>query len=232
MPASTIGMPVLEFIQLSRKLKYIGRGAFSHCTNVKTVVMPDTVKRIEDSAFSCCLQLVYIKLSKNLEYIGRSAFTFCKNLTSIFIPPSCQEIGNGAFKDCWKLMILSVPRHTVLGERLIAGNTALIKASPFKTNCFGEYYDNKQEINDWIKNVNHGRDEFALHRECSSCSPPSEERLYELVKECGLLSINTKNEIGMTVLKYLQENPFFEIQVDEKNLMNRYILDLIGEITI
>ena len=80
--------------------------------------------------------------------------------------------------------------------------------------------------------MNHGRDEFALHRECSSCSPPSEERLYELVKECGLLSINTKNEIGMTVLKYLQENPFFEIQVDEKNLMNRYILDLIGEITI
>jgi len=222
----------LETIKLSRNLKYIGYRAFSFCRNIKTVVIPDAVKRIELCAFAYCLQLVYIKLSTKLEHIGHGAFIYCKSLTSIFIPSSCQNIGSGAFKDCRKLIILSVPQHTVLGHQLIAGNTALIKVSPFKSNSLGVYNDNKQEVNDWIKNVNQGSEQFTLHHECSSCNPPSEGRLYEIVKERGHSSLNKENEIGVTVLEYLRENPFFEIQIDERKLMNKYVLDLMGEITV
>jgi len=112
--------------------------------------MADTVKRIEDGAFSRCYSLEFVKLSKNLEYIGVEAFAYCKALTSIFIPPSCREICQYAFEKCQKLIILHVPEHTTLGFGVIA-DTALFKAfktSPF-ANEFGSH--NEERVSEWIK---------------------------------------------------------------------------------
>lgn len=54
----------------------IPQHAFYECGNVKTVIMADTVKRIEIEAFYLCEKLVRIKLSRNLKYIGESVFGF------------------------------------------------------------------------------------------------------------------------------------------------------------
>ncbi|GFH61912.1 hypothetical protein CTEN210_18388 [Chaetoceros tenuissimus] len=113
---------------------------FQECGNVKTVIMADTVRRIETDAFSQCYSLKFVKLSTNLEYIGASAFSFCECLTSIFIPPSCREIGTWAFYECKKLIILSVPQHTQLGEGVIT-DTALIH----RTESYHQQDDNTKE---------------------------------------------------------------------------------------
>jgi hypothetical protein len=222
---------------------------FDGCDNVKTVIMSDSVKRIEGQTFGGCRNLEYVKLSKSLEYIGYSAFDCCFSLTSIFIPASCREIGNFAF-DNTNLIILHVPQHTTLGRNVIK-DTPLFRASPFEDNEDG-YYRKPEIVNQWIKNVNSLNDEFdlhlseqyydevtdfigpfnqdeklALHRECASFEP-SEDSIYAIFKRQVYSSIHIKNKIGLTAFEYLEKNPYTEIT--EQKLINRYVLDLMGEI--
>ena len=210
-------------------VEIIPRNTFDDCKNIETVVMSDSVKRIEGYAFQYCESLEFVRLSKNLEYIGNCAFWGCKSLTSMFIPESCTEIGPFAFQWCEKLIIFNVPRNTQLGVHVIYG-TALSKASPMRTDGRG-CYDNRvsDNVNEWIKNLNQAQ-EFALHRECASIES-SEDNIYEIIKQHGLPSIHVKNQIGVTPLEYLEKNPYTENQIDQHKLMKKLVLDLVGEIT-
>ena len=73
-------------------VEVIPTNTFRCCKNVKTVIMADTVRRIENEAFEECWSLKFVKLSRSLEYIGEWVFNWCESLTSIFIPPSCRKI--------------------------------------------------------------------------------------------------------------------------------------------
>ena len=199
---------------------------FNWCTNLKTVIMSDSVKRIERQAFFCCMSLEFVKLSRNLEFIADNAFYACHSLSSIFIPPSCTEIGNGAFCDCIELLILGLPQHVELGENVF-GNTALIKKSPFELDVYGYYFENnnEEEVVQWIRSINN-EGAYALHRACASYNPLS-EIIHDLVKRQGINAMKTKNAIGITPSQYLEANTFSNIS--EKEIVNRYILDIMGE---
>ncbi|GFH47097.1 hypothetical protein CTEN210_03572 [Chaetoceros tenuissimus] len=209
-------------------VEVIPETTFYDCKNVQIVIMSDTVTRIEKWAFGECYKLGYVKLSTNLECIGDWAFNTCLSLTSIFIPLSCREIGEVAFQYCESLIILTVPQTTMLGDNVIGG-TKLIKASPFEEDelqlDYFENYENNEQVNTWIKDLNEG-EEYSLHRACSSFNPLT-DIIYEIVKIQGLKSLKKENEIGITPLQYLEENPFASI--DQRILGNRYILELMGE---
>ena len=195
---------------------------FHECRSIETVIMSDTVRRIEKEAFSFCSRLVFVKLSRNLEYMGFCAFWFCKSLTSIFIPPSCREIRD-------QLLILGLPQHTQLG-RDVFQNTALTKLSPV-SRVFSEednFYDsdNEETVIQWIKSINNG-EAYALHRACSSFNP-IDDIIHGLVKRKGIKAMRIPNLIGITPSKYLEANRFAEIS--EKDIINRYILDSMGEV--
>ncbi|GFH61864.1 hypothetical protein CTEN210_18340 [Chaetoceros tenuissimus] len=217
-----------EVIIILPGVEVISEATFLDCENIEAVIMSDTVKRIEQKAFEYCESLSYISLSRNLEFIGYRAFNSCVSLTSIFIPPSCTEIVTGAFACCEKLIILHVPQDTELGQSVIT-DTALIRSSLFETytNDHGIYDDSNNEVNDLIKNINGDTDEHALHRACSSFNP-LDEVIFEVVKRQGIKAIYRKNELGITPLQYLQENPFADIS--QIALMKRYVLDLMGEV--
>ena len=194
------------------------------CKNVKVVIMSDTVKRIEECAFNNCFGLEFVKLSTNLEYIGEWAFRYCKSLTSIFIPPSCREIGNWAFYHCEKMFIMGVPQDTQLGAKVIDG-TALIRASPFETDHWGDYA-NSNEVNEWIRN-RHANNQFSLHRVCSSFNP-SAEVIFDIVERQDLGAFKKPDNAGITASQYLSENPFTDIK--EQHIIKRYMLDMMGEV--
>ena len=211
-----------EVIIVLPGVEVIPESTFLECYNVKAVIMNDTVRRIEDYAFYSCRKLV----SANLEYIGRVAFYDCIDLTSISIPPSCREIDSQAFNGCKKLIILSVPQHTELGDDVIYG-TKLIEVSPVEMNNERDHEDMNNETNDWIKNINN-EEEYALHRACSSFNP-LEEVIYEIVqREKSLDVFKKKNSIGITPSQYLDANPF--AKVTEQKIINRFILEMTGEI--
>ena len=67
-------------------------GAFMDCTELKKVVIPDTVKVISHYVFRGCTNLEEIVLSKNLVSIGYDAFKSCEKLYNIEIPDSVTEI--------------------------------------------------------------------------------------------------------------------------------------------
>ncbi len=75
-------------------------------SNVRKIVVPDTVTYIGESAFadsSDGVPLEEVVLSKNLKTIGQSAFRNCYDLKSIDIPTSVTEIGDDAFYGCSSL---------------------------------------------------------------------------------------------------------------------------------
>jgi hypothetical protein len=203
---------------------------FASSKNIEKVIMADdSVRRIDHYALAYCRSLFFVKLSRNLEYVGEGAFRGCESLTSIFIPLSCTEIGNDAVRDCKKLMILSVPRQTQICQNVI-GNTALSRASLFKQEIWGEY-DNTDEVNQWVKDINSGR-EYSLHRICCSTykneALPISEAIYQEIKEQGPQVLHIQNKIGITPLKYLEENPYLD-NIDEMKILKRYILEKMGQ---
>ena len=78
------------------KVTVLGRSLFNG-KDVTSVEIPDTVKEIQDYAFSSNRNLKSVKLPKNLETIGTNAFFNCSSLESIELPASLKEIGVFAF---------------------------------------------------------------------------------------------------------------------------------------
>ena len=71
---------------------------FINMTNLKTVVIPDSITVIGDKAFYGCSNLVSLTLSKNVVVFGDEAFYDCKKLNGeIIIGKNCNYIGYRCF---------------------------------------------------------------------------------------------------------------------------------------
>ena len=101
----------------------------------------------------------------------------------------------------------------------------MIRASPFGLDFSGDY-ENSEQVNEWIKSVNQG-EEYELHQACSAFSPNADS-IYAIVKRVGIQAFQEPNSIGITPAQYLETNYFGRI--DQTKIINRYILDLMGEI--
>ncbi len=75
----------------------IGNSAFSWCSDLTSVVIPDGVTSIGNSAFSYCSGLTSVTIPDSVTSIGNGAFSWCSDLTSVTIPDSVTSIGNHAF---------------------------------------------------------------------------------------------------------------------------------------
>ena len=104
----------------------IGESAFSDCTSLTSVTIPDSVTSIGDSAFYNCTSLTSVTIPDNVTSIGDSAFSDCTSLTSITIPDSVTSISNFAFYKCTSLTSVTVPDSvTSIGNYAFNGCTSL-----------------------------------------------------------------------------------------------------------
>ncbi len=109
-------------------LTTIGDQAFYHCSQLTSVVLPETVIAIGASAFQYCFYLSSIRLSENLENIASDAFWNCVRLISIRIPAKVSSIGDTVFGYCTQLTDVSVdPANTVFDSR--EGCNAIVETS-------------------------------------------------------------------------------------------------------
>ena len=81
-------------------VKNIGESAFSGCSNLTSVTIPNSVTSIGKLAFYNCLGLTSLTMSSNVTSIGNYAFGECKKLTTITIPKSVTSISYCAFYNC------------------------------------------------------------------------------------------------------------------------------------
>ena len=95
----------VESVILPSSVRYIGNEAFSWCTELKQIYIPNNsqLTTINNSAFYLCHQLEKITLPTGLKTISASAFRECWNLKKINIPGTCTEVGNDAFSWCTSL---------------------------------------------------------------------------------------------------------------------------------
>ena len=78
----------------------IGGSAFSGCSGLTSVTIPNSVTSIGDYAFYECSGLTSVTIPNSVTSIGEYAFSRCSSLTSFTIPNSVTSIGFGAFGDC------------------------------------------------------------------------------------------------------------------------------------
>ena len=87
----------------------IGPLAFSTCSGLTSIDIPDSVTSIDLGAFSNCTGLTSIDIPDSVTNIGNSAFSDCSGLTSVTIPDSVTSIGDMAFSSCTSLISIHIP---------------------------------------------------------------------------------------------------------------------------
>ena len=107
----------------------IGDSAFQNRTDLRTVMIPDSVIDIERMAFCGCSNLDNVTLSKNLEKMEERAFGNCEKITQIEIPKSL-DIGGawnaGAFAGCANLKKAIFEKGTTkIASNLFSGCTGI-----------------------------------------------------------------------------------------------------------
>ena len=131
----------------------IGSSAFSSCTGLTSVTIPDSVTSIGSSAFYRCIglttvnwnatactsagysghpifegcsNLATVNIGDNVKIIPSDAFYNCIGLTSVTIPDSVTSIGSWAFKGCKGLTSVTIGNGvTSIGNMAFADCTGL-----------------------------------------------------------------------------------------------------------
>jgi hypothetical protein len=118
----------LKSIIFPQSLEKIEDFAVASCTSLQSVFIPKNVTKIANEAFAYCYALheVIFEKGSKLKSISQLAFHQCTSLKIIYIPKSVTTLGNGVFSGCCGL------------ESVIFDEGSQLKAIPRYcfSNCF------------------------------------------------------------------------------------------------
>lgn len=99
----------LTSITIPNSVTSIGNYAFSGCSSLTSILIPDSVTSIGMGAFSGCVSLTNTTIPANVTLICSNAFKGCTGLTAITIPNAVKRIGMSAFYNCTGLTSITLP---------------------------------------------------------------------------------------------------------------------------
>ena len=119
----------------------IGNYAFTNCSGLTSVTIPNSVTSIGNYAFYKCSGLTSVTIPNSVTSIGESAFGDCSGLTSVTIPNSVTSIGNYAFYKCSGLTSVTIPNSvTSIGESAFGDCSGLTSVTiPNSVTSIGNY---------------------------------------------------------------------------------------------
>lgn len=131
---------ILKVPQTVFGLNVVSVGTQNSLEKIKKIVLPNSVRTIENYAFRKSKDLEEIELPSSLTEIGEYAFA-SSSLKSILIPEGVKNIGEGCFRSCRNLEEASLP--------------STLKKIP--SECFGESFKlRKVTLTDGIKEIKGG----------------------------------------------------------------------------
>jgi len=100
----------LETLRLPKTIKKIRLSAFQSCSQLKELTLYDGIENIEYWAFSNCESLVQINIPGTIKNLDNYTFTGCSNVKSITISEGVETIGFDVFEDCINLESVTIPQ--------------------------------------------------------------------------------------------------------------------------
>ncbi len=102
------GCSNIREIYLGDNTEYVGWEAFNECSNLEKVSISGNVSALERT-FARCINLKSIILPKSLKIIGDDTFYGCSSLEEIEAPNGIESIGTNAFIECENLKKVTLP---------------------------------------------------------------------------------------------------------------------------
>ena len=97
----------LTTVTIPNSVTIIGERSFSFCGGLTSIIIPNSVTNIESNAFIECVGLTSVSIGNGVTNIGDSAFSSCTSLASVIIGNGVTNIGSWAFGYCKSLRNIS-----------------------------------------------------------------------------------------------------------------------------
>ena len=124
---------ILRSVVIPESIKEIEEDAFCGCRLLKKVNLPSGITRISSGTFFGCESLASINIPEGVTCIEDRAFEGCGHLTSISLPEGLTTIGKRAFLACHWLESVVLPKSLkTLGERAFAACYDLKSVTMYK----------------------------------------------------------------------------------------------------
>ena len=108
----------------------IGLLAFSNCTALASVSIPESVTSIEGYAFSGCTSLTSFTIPESVTSIKGGVFSYCTSLESVTISNNIKSIPAHTFRGCTALASVSIPESvTIISEETFRNCSNLTEVS-------------------------------------------------------------------------------------------------------
>ena len=85
---------------LSDSISMIRQNTFQRCSNLKTIIFPKNLKKVEEAAFHCCYSLERVSLPDSLQELESSVFQSCSSLRVVDFPAAIRKIDYACFTGC------------------------------------------------------------------------------------------------------------------------------------
>ena len=216
----------------SGKVIALAASMFSGKTDVKSVIIPEGITHIMDSAFAGCTGLIEITIPTSVQNMGVNVFNGCTNLTKIVVNKTSEEIStnpnwdNNWLGDVQGSKVVYIPTYTITFEGWENGTITTTNKNPSKA---GEEIQLTVTENDgykvnWVKY--NGK---TLNYPYKFIMPAKEvEITAEFVKE-DESDIPTENLVAYTKQKVSAEDPVREAVaatlLDSNNLTDSGIFE-------
>ena len=135
------GCSSLTSVTIPNSVTSIGCYAFMFCESLTSVTIPNSVTSIEGAAFWGCSSLTSVTIPNSVTYIGMDAFAECSSLTSITIPNSVTSIEDEAFWGCSSLTSVTIPNSvTSIGNYAFRNCSSLTSVTiPNSVTSIGDF---------------------------------------------------------------------------------------------
>ena len=168
----------LTHVVIPNTVKIINQNAFKGCTSLKQITIPNSVTSIGASAFENCSSLTVITIPNGVTEICPKTFCGCKSLTIVNIPDTVTKIGESAFEDCASISKITIPEGvTKIEKETFCGCKSLVSITiPDSVTEIGAMaFFECESLNNLVipeKVTNLGRNSFSGCKKLTSLTAP------------------------------------------------------------
>jgi hypothetical protein len=185
----------ISFANASANPLYFAHHLLLNGTELKDIIIPNSVTSISSYTFSGCSGLTSVTIPNSVTSIGSSAFRGCSGLTSVIIPNSVKRIDYYAFEGCIAMEYLEIGEGLRrLGESTFA-NCSSLKEIHYR----GERPAAGGSFSDFgVEDQNH--DSFHVYDNCTLYVPSATVQLFWVVEPWCYFEEIVGEDIAMNLL--------------------------------